>query len=124
MRDAYIWIRIFWASFIVTILMRACSLQEGPTCVINEEEFFDAVDASLDKLEGDYEVQMERTKEKINNTIVKHTPMADTPGAVLSLPDSHRLHEEVSVSSIVYCLVMMVMVLNLCQTYGQDLWKL
>ena len=81
--------------------MRACSLQEGPTCVINEEEFFDAVDASLDKLEGDYEVQMERTKEKINNTIVKHTPKADTPGAVLSLPDSHRLHEEVSVNSIV-----------------------
>ena len=31
-------------------------LQEGPHCAIKEDEFFDAVDASLDKLEKEEEV--------------------------------------------------------------------
>lgn len=30
-------------------------MQEGPHCAINEDEFFDAVDATLDKLENEEE---------------------------------------------------------------------
>lgn len=71
----------------------ALPLQEGPTCIINEEEFFDAVDASLDKLESEAESQ-ERTKE-LSKSIIRHTPAVNTPGAVLSLDPSCRLWEEV-----------------------------
>ena len=35
--------------------MTLSSLQEGPHSVIKEDEFFDAIDASLDKLEKEEE---------------------------------------------------------------------
>lgn len=62
--------------------------------MINEEEFFDAVDASLDKLESEADSQFERNRE-ITRNIIRHTPTANTPGSVLTLPADHRLHEEV-----------------------------
>lgn len=56
------------------------------------------MDASLDKLEGEYEEKMERHRESIEQTnIIKHTPTADTPGAILSLPESHALFSEVHI---------------------------
>ncbi|XP_067935028.1 ceramide transfer protein-like isoform X2 [Watersipora subatra] len=68
--------------------------EEGPTCIINEEEFFDAVDASMDKLETDAEL-LEKRKEMSKN-IVRHTPAANTPGSLLALSPSSRLFEEVN----------------------------
>lgn len=68
--------------------------QEGPTCVINEDEFFDAVDATLDKLESEADSQFERNRPHFG-TIIRHTPTANTPGSTLSLPSDHRLFAEV-----------------------------
>lgn len=65
--------------------------QEGPTCVIKEEEFFDAVDASLDRLELEAQKEKEREREKI----VKPPPTANTPGAMLALKPEHSLYNEV-----------------------------
>lgn len=62
--------------------------------MINEDEFFDAVDASLDKLESEADTQFERTRE-ITKNIVRHTPTANTPGSVLTLPSTHRFTQEV-----------------------------
>lgn len=55
------------------------------------------MDASLDKLDSEADTQYERNREMLSNkNIVKHTPTADTPGATLSLPSSHRLTQEVT----------------------------
>lgn len=51
------------------------------------------MDASLDKLESDAE--LERAKELLSRNIIRHTPQANTPGATLSLSSSHKLYEEV-----------------------------
>lgn len=75
--------------------MHCLYLQEGPTCVINEDEFFDAVDASLDKLESEADSEYERNRPHFG-TIIRHTPTANTPGSMLSLQSHHRLYAEVS----------------------------
>lgn len=69
-------------------------VQEGPTCIVNEEEFFDAVDASMDKLEIETESQLERARE-LSRNIIHHKPTANTPGAALSLHSDSRLWVEV-----------------------------
>jgi collagen type IV alpha-3-binding protein len=63
--------------------------------VIKEEEFFDAVDATLDKLESEVETKMERNREDMSD-IIRHTPTANTPGSVVSLPSENALYAEVS----------------------------
>uniref|UniRef100_A0A0L8HJ18 PH domain-containing protein n=1 Tax=Octopus bimaculoides TaxID=37653 RepID=A0A0L8HJ18_OCTBM len=57
--------------------------EEGPHCAINEDEFFDAVDAALDKLEKEEERKL--------NPVGK--PM---PPPAISLSPNHSLYNEVS----------------------------
>ena len=45
-----------WSWFIKGLYWLFQLFQEGPHCAIKEDEFFDAVDASLDKLEKEEEV--------------------------------------------------------------------
>lgn len=58
--------------------------EEGPHCAINEDEFFDAVDATLDKLEKEEEMKYERTLTKVNTT------------PKTSLNPKHRLYNEIN----------------------------
>uniref|UniRef100_T1IZW2 Ceramide transfer protein n=1 Tax=Strigamia maritima TaxID=126957 RepID=T1IZW2_STRMM len=52
-----------------TIVLGGPDFEEGPHSSINEEEFFDAVDASLDKLDSE-----EEKRQQLNRIKTKHTP--------------------------------------------------
>jgi collagen type IV alpha-3-binding protein len=65
-----------------------CDLQEGPHSALNDEEFYDAVETGLDKMDEELELH-DRLKAK------QHQQMLSSPCKALSKASQHRLWPEV-----------------------------
>lgn len=104
-----------------TLVISGPDYEEGPHCIITEDEFFDAVDASLDKLDSEAERLDRRHAKECSSAAVTGessaagvTPAAQQrtsmgaagskvsgearplPGACLTLTPKHKYYEEVN----------------------------
>lgn len=70
-------------------------MQEGPHSALPEDEFYDAVESSLDKIEEDHEL---RDRLRIAKSMVKPTNTNKIQPTVSKAID-HRLWPEVSLSN-------------------------
>lgn len=61
------------------IVVGGPDIEEGPNCTLNEDEFFDAIDATLDKMERDEERRSKRALNALNIKPQKVTLSPDHP---------------------------------------------
>ncbi|XP_063819895.1 ceramide transfer protein isoform X1 [Pseudophryne corroboree] len=83
--------------------------EEGPNSLINEEEFFDAVEAALDRQDKIEQSQSEKTRTHLSSALatsdafsgvgthryVRASPCHSPPNDLVSTPDEHRFRSEV-----------------------------
>ncbi|KAK2171314.1 hypothetical protein NP493_1079g00032 [Ridgeia piscesae] len=96
--DAY---RVLLSERPKPIILGGPDYEEGPHSVIHEEEFFDAVDATLDKLEKEEEKKLSFKKEKIlKPPLTSMEPSHPLYNEINSVVSDHLAYSDVTVTDL------------------------